>query len=107
MGLFSRNKAAEVVAEKALSSVDDRGWTRIFDWIPGAWQSDAPLEGEDSVLTYPPLFACVTLIKSDIGKLRPCVQRKQGDVWVETDVPASRVLKKPNTYQNHIQFKQW
>lgn len=106
MALFSRKKAP-VVVEKALNSVDDRGWTRIFDWIPGAWQSHSTYDTADSVVSYPPVFSCITLISGDIGKLRPCIEKKQSGVWVEVELPVSKVLLKPNSYQNHIQFKQW
>ena len=99
-GLFNIGK------KKAAQSVDDRGWTRIFDWKPGAWQTHHPYDGEQSVLAYPTVFACSTLIQSDIGKLRPTVQRKKGNVWEEAPHEITKLLKKPNNYQNHIQFKE-
>lgn len=101
MGLFSRKKPKE----KALSAADDRGWTRIFDWHPGAWQQDAAYNSDQSVLAFYAVFACTTLISDDIGKLRPKLERKSKGIWKE--LPSLDVLTKPNTYQNHIQFKQW
>ena len=101
---FGRGNRAQ---QKYAQSVDDRGWTRIFDWTPGAWQTHHPYDAEQSVLAYPTVFACTTLIASDIGKLRPTEQRAQQGIWVE--VPGSSVtklLRKPNNYQNHIQFKE-
>jgi HK97 family phage portal protein len=106
MGLFGRKKPP-VVQEKALNSVDDRGWTRIFDWIPGAWQSHSSYDTGDSVVSYTPVFGCISLISGDIGKLRPTIEQKTAGVWVETELSASKVLLKPNNYQNHIQFKEW
>ncbi|MNO90316.1 Phage portal protein [compost metagenome] len=55
------------------------------------------------------VYACVTLIANDIGKLRQrLMQLDENGIWKETTSPAfSPVLKKPNNYQNHIQFKQW
>lgn len=92
--------------EKAAQALDDRGWTRLFDWTPGAWQTHHPYDAETSVLAYPTVFACSTLIQSDIGKLRPLVQRKSSGVWDDTDHASARLLRNPNNYQNHIQFKE-
>ena len=94
-------------AEKGIESIDNSGWTRIFDWTPGAWQTHHPYDAEQSVLAYPTVFACSTLISSDIGKLRPTVQHAQHGIWVEVpDSPITNLLRKPNNYQNHIQFKE-
>jgi len=101
---FRRNK--QIKQEKQLQSVDDRGWTRIFDWRPGAFQQHTPYDTEESVLSHPTLFACETLIQGDIGKLRPTVQQKNGDIWKEQQNKTSQLLMKPNNYQNHILFKQ-
>jgi HK97 family phage portal protein len=105
MGWFSRKKVE--TTEKALNSVDDSGWTKIFDWKPGAWQQNAAYNTDDTVLAFYAIFSCITLISNDIGKLRPMVLRKQGAIWVETDNNGYPVLKKPNGFQNHIQFKQY
>lgn len=100
---FNRRKN---IQQKGTQSVDDRGWTRIFDWAPGAWQTHHPYDTEQSVLAYPTVFACSTLIQSDIGKLRPLIQRKQDGIWVDAGSDLSRLLRRPNRYQNHIQFKE-
>lgn len=101
---FSRNKKRNKYAQ----SVDGRGWASIFDWTSGAWQSHSPYDTQESVLAYPAVFACTSLIQSDIGKLRPTVQRKSNGIWVEVENhPATKLLKKPNNYQNHIQFKEY
>lgn len=93
--------------QKAAQSVDDRSWTRIFDWTPGAWQTHHPYDTEESVLAYSTVFACITLIQSDIAKLRPTIQHKVGTIWQEEENHSiTRLLRKPNNYQNHIQFKE-
>lgn len=107
MAFWSRKQKTQ---EKALQSVDDRGWTRIFDWVPGAWQSHTPYSPTaDSVLAYPAVFACVSLIQSDIGKLHPTVEKESTDgIWErQTNHPAAELLRRPNNYQNHIQFKEY
>jgi HK97 family phage portal protein len=94
---------------KYLAPVDNRGgWSPIIrESYTGAWQKNAELS-VDTQLAYYAVYACITLISNDIGKLRPMLVEKVGRVWRETTSPAfSPVLRKPNRYQNHIQFKQW
>lgn len=91
--------------QKYLQSVDDRGWSRIFDWTPHAWQTHDPYDTEESVLAYPAVFACTTLIEGDIGKIPFIVQQKNEKVWESVDHDILKLLRRPNKYQNHIQFK--
>lgn len=96
--------------KQGLVTVNEQSWTRLFDWMPGRWQQQAPLDREDSVVSNPTVFACVTRIASDIGKLRPTTQNWDSaeGIWVER--PRRRfldVLEAPNTYQSHIEFKEW
>lgn len=85
------------------------GWGPIIrEPYTGAWQRNDEWTCP-TVLAHYAVYACVTLIANDIGKLRQRLM-KLGDngIWAETVSPAfSPVLKKPNNYQNHIQFKQW
>lgn len=101
---FTRAKA------KALQSVDSsRGW---FSWWAGrpeyAFQRDEDWT-TDTVLAHHAVYACTTLIANDIGKLRHKLVMQDSDgIWSETKNTAhSPVLRRPNHYQNHIQFKQW
>lgn len=96
--------------EKALTPVSSRhgGW---WPWVrepyTGAWQRNDEW-CVDSVLAYHAVYACVTLISSDIGKLRIKLVENVNGIWQETTSPAfSPVLKKPNRNLNHIQFKEW
>lgn len=75
---------------------------------PGYFQMDINVRPE-TVLSYPSVFACVSLIYNDIGKLRTRLMMLQDNgIWVESTNPAySPVLRRPNHYQNQIQFKQW
>jgi HK97 family phage portal protein len=62
------------------------------------------------VLTHSAVFACVTLIASDIAKLRlRLVEYDDDGIWAETESPAfSPVLRKPNAYQTRVKFiEQW
>ncbi len=95
--------------EKALAPVaQGRGWYRILESFPGAWQRNVEINRDD-VLSSPVDFACRTLIASDIAKLRIKLVKRAGDgTWVEAKNPAySPVLRKPNDFQNIIQFLEY
>lgn len=90
-------------------SSDRRGWFPIIrEPFAGAWQRNQELTA-DTVLAFHAVYSCVTLIAADIGKLRlKLVEHLDSDVWRETTSAAfTPVLRKPNRYQNHIQFKEW
>lgn len=83
-------------------------WPVIKEPYSGAWQKNDSWT-QESVLAHYAVYACVTLIANDIGKLRQRLMELDANgIWKETTSAAfSPVLKKPNNYQNHIQFKQW
>jgi phage portal protein BeeE len=62
----------------------------------------------DTVLAHHAVYACITRIAQDIGKLRPkLVERDTNGIWTETENAAhSPALRRPNRHQNHIQFKE-
>lgn len=81
------------------------GWARIFESFTGAWQRNITVD-YNTVLSYHAVYACMTLIASDISKLRvKLVEQDSDGIWTETASNAfSPVLRKPNSYQNRIQF---
>lgn len=97
----------DITRAKALAPADDRqGWRRVvFEAFAGAWQQNVEVKAEDC-LAFHAVFACMTLIASDISKLRvKLVQQSNDGIWSETTNPAySPVLRKPNGYQTRIQF---
>lgn len=103
-----------VVRTKALpvlSPVESRGgwWPVIRESSAGAWQQNVNINVY-TTSTNPTVFACVTLISSDIGKMGlRLVQKNANGIWTETENPAfSPVLRKPNRYQTRIKFvEQW
>lgn len=103
-----------ITKEKAaanLSPVDNRGgwWGIIRESFAGAWQQNVEVK-LDTVLTYSAVYACVTLIASDVAKLRlKLVSQDESGIWSEAESPSfSPVLRKPNRYQNRIKFfEQW
>lgn len=106
----STKKRIDELEVKYNQAVDDRGWTRIFDWTPGAFQTHDTYDPKTSVLAYPYTFVCITRISSDISKLSFAVESITKDqIWIRNDINGYQdLLSKPNNYQNHIQFKaQW
>jgi HK97 family phage portal protein len=95
----------------ALSSVSgSRGWWPLIrELSAGGWQRNEDIE-LDTALSNPTLYACITLIAGDIGKLRPkLVEQDSDDIWLEVDreSPFLSVLSKPNHYQTRIDFFEW
>jgi HK97 family phage portal protein len=82
-----------------------QNWLRIFESYTGAWQQNQVLNRE-TILTYHAVYTCLSLIASDIAKLPVNLIREDGDgIWRPTTSPAySPVIRRPNHYQNRIQF---
>lgn len=80
-------------------------WNVIRESFPGAWQRNVEIR-LDNVMTYAAVYACVTLISQDIGKL--CLEllaKDANDIWTKTESPAfSPVLRKPNHFQTRQKF---
>lgn len=99
-----RKAVALELQQKAipLQPLSGRGgwWSIVAEPFMGAWQRNLEIK-TDTVLTYSAVFACVTLIASDIGKLAfRLVEEVEPDVWEKADSPSySPVIRKPNHYQ--------
>jgi HK97 family phage portal protein len=92
--------------QKNLSPPDSRGswWPVVREPFSGAWQKNEELS-QDQCLANFAVFACRTLIGSDVSKNRVRLVALNERVWQETTNPAySPVLRKPNEFQNRIQF---
>lgn len=83
------------------------GWFPIIrEPFTGAWQRNLEVRA-DSVVANVTVFRCVSLISSDIAKMRMKLIQKNpdNDIWEEAQSPAfSPILTKPNHFQNRIQF---
>lgn len=105
----SLSTAVAVVDEsKSLPSAvpSGGGWYPIIrEAFTGAWQKGIHTRPE-TILSHNAVFACTTLIASDISKLRIKLMEKDSNgIWNEVTSPGySPVLEKPNNYQNRIQF---
>jgi HK97 family phage portal protein len=93
-----------------LSSVENRGgwWPIVRESFSGAFQENQE-ESVDTVVGNSVVFACVTLIASDVAKMRlKLVEQDDDGIWSEVESSTfSPVLRKPNRYQNRIQFFYW
>jgi HK97 family phage portal protein len=94
-----------------LTTVDSRGgwWPYVREAFAGAWQRNIETPLVD-VMAYSTVFACVTLIATDISKMAlRLVQEDSNGIWNAAYSPSfSPVLLKPNRFQTRIQFvMQW
>lgn len=108
------HRVSDIAAAKAYSSAllpvpTYSPWRVFLESFPGAWQQNVELRNERDLLSFPPVYACVTLIADDISKLRLCTERlmtfeKSPSIWSEITSPKTDVLRRPNTYQTTVQF---
>lgn len=74
----------------------------------GAWQRnrEVELDSRDNLLRNSAVYACVTGIASDVAKMQIKLSRNEKGIWEEIagDSPFWPVLRRPNHYQNRIQF---
>lgn len=80
-------------------------WPVVREAFTGAWQRNHPTSVEDA-LAHPTFWTCVTLIAGDVAKLRPMLTQENNDgITQEVQNSAySPVIRKPNHYQDRIQF---
>lgn len=102
----------EITRTKAPSSFDNitpsRGWSWgyiIGEPFTGAWQRNMEARPE-TILTFSTVYSCISLIASDIGKIRlRYVERASNGVWSEKESASfSPFLRKPNRYQTRQKF---
>jgi HK97 family phage portal protein len=97
-------------ATAGLQRIDSsRGWLSVIrESFTGAWQQNVEIRAEN-VLTHPTVFACITLIASDIAKMRLQLVRHIGDdVWEPVEAVENPAyawpLSTPNRYQTFAKF---
>lgn len=87
--------------QKAFNWVRD-SW-RILEWTGGDWQRNIEYSRE-TVLSFFAAFTCISLISADIAKLKVEVKERKKGVYVTRQDRYTALLRKPNHFQNHIQF---
>lgn len=87
------------------------GWQTIaLEGFAGAWQTNQlTVATTRDLLSFPPIYRCVTLIAGDIAKQRMRLKAlTKDDIWLESAVPSTspflRPLRRPNSYQTPYQF---
>lgn len=83
-------------------------WQSLFsvrEAYPGAWQQNVKVERR-TVLAYHAVFSCMSLIAGDISKMAVSLQRRDSSgIWQQTDNgEVAALLRRPNSFQNRIQF---
>lgn len=83
------------------------GWSQIIANEPstGAWQRNQELKGAD-LLAFHAIFSCISLISSDIGKLKIIPKSLKNGVWLPVKSRVDALLKKPNHLQTWQQFSE-
>jgi len=97
---------ASLFKQKGIQTVPSSGagWFSVVrEPFAGAWQTGAELSKAD-MLAHGAVFACVSLIASDIGKLPINVTENQGGIWTKKDTALDSLFRQPNNYQNRAQF---
>lgn len=75
----------------------------IHEPYTGAWQKGDELKRTD-LTSFHAVFACVSLIASDVGKLRIHTKSMQDGVLLPAKSRTQGILKKPNRHQTWQQF---
>lgn len=86
---------------------DGRGWYRILEPFTGAWQRNIECDGPKGLTAFSAVYACVSHIANDIAKMPINLVRMDANgIWdvVQEASPFWPVLRKPNGFQNRIQF---
>jgi len=99
---------------KGMSAVNSSGagWFNIIrESFGGAFQANIAVDGQREILAFSAVFSSVTVIASDMGKLRIKLVEEDDDgicSEIKKNSPFLPVLRKPNRYQNRIKFtEQW
>ena len=99
----------EFSVRKALQTVSgSSGWFPLIrEPSPGAWQRGETVDAA-TALSHSAVYACVTLISSDLGKLPLQITQRKKGYWEPVDHTLDALLRRPNSYQNRAQFiGQW
>lgn len=105
---ISITKSADDVAH--WSEASGGWWPIIREGFAGAWQENITIRRE-TLLAFTPVYACMTRISTDIGKMpMQLVEQTDDEIWVKVKrySPLGAVIRKPNDYQTQSQFlQQW
>lgn len=93
-------------SRKGMPSAPSRdGWRPVVqESLGGAWQAGVEMSlGNERA--HGAVFACVSLIANDIGKLPINVTENKGGIWTKREInDLDRLFRRPNHFQNRAQF---
>lgn len=85
--------------------VDGGTWVRVGDPTMGAWQrNEEIIVSKHDQLAHYAVFSCVSLIASDVGKLKLQTKKEKNGVKQVCDSKVNKLLDKPNRHQTTQQF---
>lgn len=104
-GLNVVGKALARASSILAPSTGGGGWSPIIrEYDSGFWQRNIEYTSED-ITSYSAVFACLSLIASDLAKLPIKGIRFGKSVWQQLDnTDIERFFERPNPSQNRIQF---
>lgn len=104
MGMFDWFKGKKSASTAQTISGGD-SWRTIHEPFTGAWQKNEEIEiSKHDQMRHHAVFACVSLISRDIGKLKIQTKAPIGGVKQPVKSKASDLLAKPNDFQTTQQF---
>lgn len=106
-GLRSKSAGMDLVTQMRGPFSELSGVGFVKEPFAGAWQRNISVEGTGGLMAHPPIYACVTRIASDIAKLGLVLLAEDEDEIPQRaprGSPYWTVLRRPNSYQNRIQF---
>ncbi|GHB99498.1 phage portal protein [Thermomonas carbonis] len=107
-GFLSREKAAPALVPVSTPRMGTGWFPLVTEPYAGAWQQGVTGERAENVTGYSTVYACLSRIAKDIGKLPFTLRELDANgLWRETTNPAySPVLRRPNHYQTAAQFRE-
>lgn len=113
MAIVEKARALVARAKAAVGSVmavpeQGNAWQRVNEPFTGAWQRNQPLVTERDMETYSTIYACMSRISTDIGKLPFALRRRDSNgLWRnDTHQSVSPLLRRPNHFQTPAQFRE-
>lgn len=106
--ISGQSDSTELVVKKDAQPL----FSGMGNWFPiirepftGAWQLGRSQRSQN-LAAFHAVYSCVTLIASDLGKLRLRLMTQDSNgIWTESTTSTyGSLLKKPNPYQNRIKF---
>lgn len=75
----------------------------VHEPFTGAWERGQELQIKDSLTSYA-VFACISLISKDVGKLPIIARTEENGIKTNVKFKGLAVINKPNKYQTRQQF---